>query len=74
MSWNMGFTHVGDAIMTATMAGLAPIDVSNPDLYQTDTWQEAFARLRAEDPVQYVPESSFGPYWSVVRYKDIMTV
>ena len=60
--------------MTATMAGLAPIDVSNPDLYQTDTWQEAFARLRAEDPVQYVPESSFGPYWSVVRYKDIMTV
>ncbi len=48
--------------MTATMAGLAPIDFSNPDLYQTDTWQEAFARLRAEDPVQYVPESPFGPY------------
>lgn len=60
--------------MTATMADLAPINVSNPDLYQTDTWQEAFARLRAEDPVQYVPESPFGPYWSVVRYKDIMTV
>ena len=53
--------------MTATMAGLAPIDVSNPDLYQTDTWQEAFARLRAEDPCQYVPESRFGPYWSVVE-------
>jgi len=51
-----------------------PIDVSNPELFRTDTWQAPFARLRAEDPVQYVPDSPDGPYWSVSTYKDIMTV
>ncbi len=56
------------------VAGIAPIDVSNPDLYRTDTWQPLFAKLRAEDPVQYVPDSAYGPYWSVTKYNDIMTV
>lgn len=60
--------------MDAVQEGLTPIDVSDPDLYQQDAWQETFARLRAEDPVQYVPDSPDGPYWSVVKYKDIMTV
>jgi cytochrome P450 len=55
-------------------SGIAPIDVSDPELYRTDTWQPLFAKLRAEDPVQYVPESEFGPYWSVTKYNDIMTV
>ena len=55
-------------------AGIAPIDVSDPNLYATDTWQPLFATLRAEDPVQYVPESADGPYWSVTKYNDIMTV
>lgn len=56
------------------LAGIAPIDVSDPNLYATDTWQPLFAKLRKEDPVQYVPESAFGPYWSVCKYDDIMTV
>ncbi len=55
-------------------AGIAPIDVSDPTLYSTDTWQPLFAKLRAEDPVQFVPESAYGPYWSVCKYNDIMTV
>ena len=59
--------HIGSA-------GIAPIDVSDPELYRTDTWQEPFAKLRREDPVQYVPASEFGPYWSVTKYNDIMTV
>lgn len=60
--------------MAITEAGIAPIDVSNPELYRTDTWQAAFAKLRAEDPVHYVPDSPDGPFWSVVKYKDIMQV
>lgn len=60
--------------MTIAEAGISPIDVSDPELFRTDTWHEAFAKLRAEDPVHYVPESPNGPYWSVVKYKDIMTV
>jgi cytochrome P450 len=56
------------------LSGIAPIDVSDPELYRTDTWQAPFAKLRAEDPVQFVPDSAYGPYWSVTKYNDIMTV
>jgi len=50
------------------------IDVSVPELYQDDVYQPYFERLRREDPVHYCADSMFGPYWSVTRYKDIMTV
>jgi cytochrome P450 len=50
------------------------IDVSDPAIYQEDTWQPLFARLRREAPVHYCAESRYGPYWSVTRYNDIMTV
>ncbi len=50
------------------------IDVSDPQLYQDDTWQPLFTRLRREDPVHYCPDSPHGPYWSVTRYDDIMAV
>ncbi|MEZ5597560.1 MAG: cytochrome P450 [Pseudomonadales bacterium] len=53
---------------------LENIDVSNPRLYGTDTWQPLFARLRREDPVHYCAESTNGPYWSVTRFHDIKTV
>ncbi|QJB70490.1 cytochrome P450 [Parasphingorhabdus halotolerans] len=51
-----------------------PIDVSLPELYAEDRWQEPFRKLRAEAPIQYVPESKFGPYWSVSTYKPIVHV
>jgi cytochrome P450 len=63
--------------MTATAAArapLAPIDVTDPALYVEDRWQEPFRRLRAEAPIQYVPESKFGPYWSVSTYKPIVHI
>jgi cytochrome P450 len=47
-------------------------DVSDPALYQNDTWHPYFERLRREAPVNYVPESLYGPYWAVSKYKDIM--
>jgi len=47
-------------------------DVSDPKLYQDDTWYPYFERLRREAPVLYVPDSLYGPYWSVSKYKDIM--
>jgi cytochrome P450 len=53
---------------------LSAIDVSNPAVYQQDTWQPLFARLRREAPVHYCAESPYGPYWSVTRYNDIMAV
>jgi cytochrome P450 len=60
--------------MTMADAALAPIDVSDPALYQDDSYHELFRRLRREDPVHYCPASPFGPYWSVTRYDDIMRV
>jgi cytochrome P450 len=53
---------------------LASIDVSDPALYQQDTWGPLFAQLRREAPVHYCAESRYGPYWSVTRYRDIRAV
>ena len=52
----------------------ASIDVSDPHLYQDDTWRPLFERLRRDDPVHYCEASPFGPYWSVTRYDDIFAV
>ncbi|MCW5735727.1 MAG: cytochrome P450 [Enhydrobacter sp.] len=49
-------------------------DVGDPRLYREDEWRPHFARLRAEDPVHYHPESPYGPYWSITRYADILKV
>jgi cytochrome P450 len=53
---------------------LAQIDVSQADLYETDTHWDYFARLRRDDPVHYCPESEFGPYWSITKFNDIVQV
>ncbi len=53
---------------------LEQIDVSDPRLYQLDAWRPFFARLRAEDPVHYLADSPFGPFWSVTRFDDIVAV
>lgn len=53
---------------------LSQIDVSNPFLYRQGRWLSYFKRLRDEAPVHYQPKSSFGPFWSVTRYEDILAV
>jgi cytochrome P450 len=53
---------------------LTSIDVSDPRLYQDDTWHGLFAQLRRDDPVHYCEASPFGPYWSVTCYDDIFAV
>lgn len=57
----------------ATIA-LEDIDVSDPELWRTDSHWPYFERLRAEDPVHYCRDSQFGPYWSVTKFDDIMAV
>ena len=58
----------------ALQSQLESIDVSDPRLYQDDTWRPVFARLRRDDPVHYCKASAHGPYWSVTRYDDIFAV
>jgi cytochrome P450 len=63
-----------DAAPDAYAMPLDAIDVSDPQIYQDDTWYPYFERLRREDPVHYCPDSRYGPYWAVTKYKDIMHV
>jgi cytochrome P450 len=53
---------------------LDQLDISLAERFQADTIWPFFERLRAEEPVHHCPESEFGPYWSVTKYKDIMEV
>jgi cytochrome P450 len=53
---------------------LTELNVANPYLFAHDAHWPWFRRLRDEAPVHYCPQSFFGPYWSVTRYEDIMTV
>ena len=61
-------------IPSAQTIALADIDVSNVELWRTDSHWPYFERLRREDPIHYCRDSAFGPYWSITRYNDIMAV
>ena len=60
----------------ATLAARAinRTDVSANALYVDDTWREPFAKLRAEMPVSWCPESPFGAYWSVATHALVQEV
>lgn len=60
-----GLARTGDAMFT---------DVSNPAIYQADSWEVPFAEIRHKDPIHYFPDSMHGPFWAITRYQDIMTV
>ena len=53
---------------------LEDYDMSQPELFFSDTQFPYFERLRKEAPVHYCKDSENGPYWSVTKYKDIMEV
>ncbi len=64
-----------------SMAGKDPysmpiedIDLSHPGIWQANEHLPFMERLRKEEPVHYCRESAVGPYWSVMKYKDIMEV
>ncbi|QKR99860.1 cytochrome P450 [Sphingomonas sp. CL5.1] len=62
------------ARQSAATIALEDIDVSDPELWRTDSHWPYFERLRAEDPVHFCANSQFGPYWSVTKFNDIMAV
>src|SRR6195952_2051190 len=70
MNAPVGFDPREDAYSTP----IEGIDVSNPHLYQDDTWRPYFERLRREDPVHWCESGIYGAFWSITRYHDIMAV
>jgi cytochrome P450 len=63
-----------DPIAHAYSLPLDKLDLSDPKLYFDDVWQPYFERHRREAPVNYIPDSPYGPYWSVAKYRDIVQV
>ena len=64
-----------------SMAGKDPwtmpiedIDLSHPGIWEAGEHLPFLERLRDEAPVHYCRQSAVGPYWSVMKYKDIMEV
>ena len=67
-------TIARDARARAYATPLEDFDVSDVELFTSDTHWPWFERLRAEDPVHYCANSRYGPYWSVTRFDDIVAV
>ena len=53
---------------------LADIDVSDPTIFQNESWHEYFARLRREAPIHYQADSEVGAFWSVTSHDLIKQV
>ncbi|HEY4942067.1 MAG TPA: cytochrome P450 [Rhizomicrobium sp.] len=53
---------------------LEDIDVSRADRFASNTHWPFFERLRKEAPVHYCAKSAHGPYWSIVKFNDIVAV
>lgn len=64
----------GAPVLPASELALDAIDFADAELWRQYKYWDRFERLRKEDPVHYTPDSLFGPYWSITRYKDIMAV
>lgn len=66
------------AVMATVLKDAAPEvnpwDVSRAELYANDVWQDPFRQMREQAPINYCPESKFGPYWSVTTYKPIQHI
>ncbi len=53
---------------------LESLDPASIPVFQENKLWGYFERLRKEDPVHFLPDSDYGPYWSITRFDDIMFV
>jgi cytochrome P450 len=60
-----------DAAYATPLEAIQPADAT---MFRDDTFWPYFERLRNEDPVHHAVHEEFGPYWSVMRFEDIMAV
>ena len=62
------------ALPDPATCALEAIDVSDGRIFEQDLWAPYFERLRAESPVHFTEQSAFGPFWSITKFDDIVTV
>ena len=53
---------------------LETLDPAKVEIFQQDKLWAYFERLRQEDPVHFLADSDYGPYWSITKFDDIMFV
>ena len=53
---------------------IGDVNVADAQLFRTDTQWPFFERLRKEAPIHYNREHPDGPFWSVTRFQDIMSI
>ena len=70
----MNATSMQEARDRAAAVPLDQIDLSDGELYRTDTVWPYLERLRREAPVHYRKDGVHGSFWSVTKYRDIMAV
>jgi len=58
----------------AASTKLDGINLAESERFSNETILPLFEKMRAETPVQYCEESTYGPFWSITKYHDIMSV
>ena len=53
---------------------LESLDPAIDSLFETEEMWAYFERLRNESPIHFLPDSDYGPYWSITKFDDIMFV
>ena len=69
--------HFESAVLDRAAAHDVPLvelDPGQPMLFQNGAMWAVFERLRREAPIHYTPQSEFGPYWSISKYRNIQQV
>ena len=69
-----GYLERGDEVPPASALNLETLDLADVEIWRQNKMWDRFERLRKEDPIHYTPDSFFGPYWSITRYKDVMAI
>ena len=63
-----------DARAAAYATPLADINVGDPELFRSNTWEPYFERLRNEDPVHWTKSIRYGDFWSITKYEHILEI
>jgi cytochrome P450 len=63
-----------DARAAAYATPLADINVGDPEIFRSNTWEPLFERLRNEDPVHWTRSTRYGDFWSITKYDHILEV
>jgi len=53
---------------------LADINLGDPELFRSNTWEPYFERVRNEDPVHWTRSIRYGDFWSITKYEHILEI